>query len=152
LKNNFDFKEETKSEMNTYFLSLISDCEKGRRESIINAWLLPSKGKEGIHDEYGLTHIRRRQKLALDIYRDNGWFEFNLYIKDKIITIQTETLNFVLIFYLEGFRKSLVYDSEIDIRKGFQVFLDDLNFDKIPFSRKNFIRRTLTPTLIDNIL
>jgi hypothetical protein len=137
--------------MNTYFLGLFSSCEKKRRESI-EKFRLPNGKREGINNK--CRNCTSISKMGVEVL----FYEYNhlyLILRLKNITIEIESDeegNFILSFHVPGFSFPLVYDPEIMVEDGFQSMIDTIGFDKIPFSRKNFIRRTITPTLIDSLV
>jgi hypothetical protein len=143
--------------MNLYFLSVISDSKKGRRESIRNC-RLPNGKEEGRKDCNQRIIIWKRGKVLFS-YHTLGWdhthvnFDIELRINNSVrFGVEVDENVFHLLFNLPGFPNRIKYYTNIYFLAGFQSVLNHLEIDKISFSRKNFIRRTMTPILIDELL
>jgi hypothetical protein len=141
--------------MNLYFLDLLSTCKKGRRESV-ESLRLPNGKWEGIDYNTWYWNIWKKGRIIFSVSFDVNDRTLDVELEwrgGKIkVEVPEDESHFILSFTLPGFDSALKYDSDIEAGEGFQHVLDRIDFSKAPIPRKNYMRRTFTPTLIDGLV
>jgi hypothetical protein len=140
--------------MNLYFLDLFEGCKKGRRESISEDHLLPNGNLEGYHQfqEY-------KDGFIVDILK-NGRSLIGYHIPFFSIELVTKKGHEIFLLSTHAhFHFHIYTNSEVPfeftgplVKNGFSSCLEIINFDLLPIRRKNFVKRTLTPTFVDSLI
>jgi hypothetical protein len=149
--------------MNRYMLDLISSCSQGRRESIrilshdkTRLFLLPNGKLEGMIEDYwtdGFSFFKNGRLILRCKYAHRGGnLEFQIQKSGTCLSVGKG--GYIFFFLIPNFQVPFEINPEIDRYASFNSVLSSFNLSQVPLLVKgrNYTLRTLTPTLIDELM